>query len=120
MTQYNTLNVKLSSSQLNNLKYAIKNRTEVTLNLSSNLVGDSNDESNFPHKLLLTNTQVSKIRKAFANCSSTNIEFSKIQLLKMVQSRGFALYEITGPLLKGLSSISKIVNKVENFSEKKE
>ena len=109
MTQYDTLNVKLSSSQLNKLKYAIKNRTEVTLNLSSNLVGDSNDESNFPHKLLLTNTQVSKIRKAFANCSSTNIEFSKIQLLK-VQSRGFALYEITGPLLKGLSSISKIVN----------
>ena len=64
MTQYNTLNVKLSNSQLNKLKPAIKNGTEVTLNLSSNLIGNSNDETNFPHKLLLTDTQVSKIRKA--------------------------------------------------------
>ena len=63
MTQYNTLNVKLSNSQLNKLKPAIKNGTEVTLNLSSNLIGTSNDETNFPHKLLLTDTQVSKIRK---------------------------------------------------------
>ena len=44
--------------------------TEVTLNLSSNLIRSSNDETNFPHKLLLTDTQVSKIRKAFANGSS--------------------------------------------------
>ena len=49
MTQYNTLNVKLSNSQLNKLKSAIKNGTEVTLNLSSNLIGSSNDEINFPH-----------------------------------------------------------------------
>ena len=49
MTQYNTLNVKLSNSQLNKLKFAIKNRTEVTLNLSSNLIGKSDDETNFPH-----------------------------------------------------------------------
>ena len=60
MTQYNTLNVKLSSSQLNKLKSAIKNGTEVTLNLSLNLIGSSNDETDFPHKLLLTDTQVSK------------------------------------------------------------
>ena len=85
MTQYNTLNVKLSNSQLNKLKSAIKNGTEVTLNLSSNLIGNSNDETNFPHKLLLTDTQVSKIRKAFANGSSANIKFSKIQLSKIVQ-----------------------------------
>ena len=58
MTQYNTLNVKLSYSQLNKLKYAIKNGNEVTLNLSSNLIGSSNDEINFPHKLLLTDTQI--------------------------------------------------------------
>ena len=55
MTQDNTLNVKLSNSQLNKLKSAIKNRTEVTLSLSSNLIGISNDETNFPHKWLLTN-----------------------------------------------------------------
>ena len=67
MTQYNTLNVKLFNSQLNG--------TDVTLNLSSNLIGNSNDETNFPDKLLLTNSQVSKIGKAFANGSSTNIKF---------------------------------------------
>ena len=55
MTQYNTSNVKLLNSQLNKLKSAIKNRTEVTINLSSNLIGNSNDKTNFPHKLLLTN-----------------------------------------------------------------
>ena len=67
MTQYNTLNVKFSNSRLNKLKSGIKNRTEVTFNLSSNLIGSSYDENNFPHKLLLTNTQASKICKAFAN-----------------------------------------------------
>ena len=61
--------MKLSNSQLNKLKSGIKSGTEVTLKLSSNLVGDSNDENNFPHKLLLTNTQVSKLCKAFANKS---------------------------------------------------
>ena len=65
MTQYSTLNVKLSKSQLNKLKSGTKNDTEVTLKLSSNVVGDSNDENYFPHKLFLTNTQVSKLRKAF-------------------------------------------------------
>ena len=67
----------MSNSQLNKLKSTIKNGTEVTLNLSSNLIINSNNETNFPHKLLLTNTQVSKLRKAFANGWSTNIKFSK-------------------------------------------
>ena len=49
MTQYNTLNVKLSNSQLNKLKFGIKNGTEATLKLWSNVVGDSNDENNFLH-----------------------------------------------------------------------
>ena len=62
MTQYNTLNVKLSNSQLNRLKSGIKNGPQVTLKLSSNVDDDSNDENNFPHKLLLTNTQVSRLR----------------------------------------------------------
>ena len=61
-------------SQLNTLKSGIKNGTEVTLKLSSNVIGDSIDENNFPHKLLLTNTQVSKLRKAFVNNSSTNMK----------------------------------------------
>ena len=57
MSQYNTLNVKVSNLQLNKLKCAIKNRIEVTLNLSSNIIGNSNDDNIFFHKLLLTNTQ---------------------------------------------------------------
>ena len=56
MTQYNTINVKLYNSKLHELKSAIKNGTEVTLNLSSNLIGNSNDETNFPHKLLSNDT----------------------------------------------------------------
>ena len=59
MTPCNTLNVKLSNSRLNKLKSGMKNGPEVTLKLSSNVFGNSNDETNFPHKLLLTNTQVS-------------------------------------------------------------
>ena len=65
MTQYNSLNVELSNSQLNKFKSAIKNETEIVLRLSSNMIGD--DETNFPHKLLLTNRQVSKLPKAKAN-----------------------------------------------------
>ena len=72
MTQYSSLNVKLSNSQLNKFKSAIKNETEVVLRLSSNMIGDN--ETNFPHKLLLTNGQVVNLRKAFVNKSSTNIK----------------------------------------------
>ena len=75
MTQYNSLNVKLSNSQLNKLKSAIKNETDVVLRLSSNMIGDN--ENSFPHKLLLTNTQVSNLCKVFANNSSANIKLSK-------------------------------------------
>ena len=99
MTHCNTLNVKLSNSQLNKLKLGIKNGTEVTLKISSDVVGDSNDENNFPHKLLLTNTQVLELGKAFANGSSANIKLSETQLHKIGQSGGF-LGRLLGPLLK--------------------
>ena len=75
MTKYNTLNVKLSNLQLNKLKSGIKNATQVTLNISSNVVGDSNVATNFPHTLLLTDTQVLRICKAFVNGSSANKNF---------------------------------------------
>ena len=65
MTQYNTLNIKLSNSQLNKLKSRTKKGTEVTLKRSSNVAGDSNNENNFPHKLLLTNTQVNNGRPSY-------------------------------------------------------
>ena len=82
MTQCNSLNVNLSSSQLNKLKSAIKNESEVVLRLSSNIIGDN--ETNFPHELLLTNRQVSKLREAFTNNSSTDIKLSKTQLSKII------------------------------------
>ena len=87
MTQYDTLNIKLFNSQMNKLKSGIKNVNEVTLKISSNVVGDSNNENNFPHKLLLTNTQVSRLCKAFANDSSANTKLSKTQLHKIGKSR---------------------------------
>ena len=52
MIKYNSLNVKLSKSQLNKLKSAIKDETDVVLRLSSNMIGNSDDETNFSHKLL--------------------------------------------------------------------
>ena len=110
MTQYNSLNVKLSNSQLNKLKSAIKNETEVVLRLSSNMIGDN--ETNFPLKLLLTNRQVSNLRKAFANNSSADIKLSKTQLSKMIQSGGF-LSRLLGPLLKtGLPLIKNVIKPI--------
>ena len=107
MTQYNSLNVKLSNSQLNKFKSAIKNETEVVLRLSSNMIGDN--ETNFSHKLLLTNRQVSNLRKAFANHSSADIKLSKTQLSKIIQSGGF-LGRLLDPLLKtGLPLIKNLI-----------
>ena len=109
MTQYNSLNVKLSNSQLNKLKSSIKNETDVVLRILSNMVGNLNDNTNFPHELLLTNRQVANIRKAFANHSSTDIKLSKTQLSKMMQSEGF-LGKLLGPLLKtGLPLIKNVI-----------
>ena len=109
MTQYNSLNVKLSNSQLNKLKSSIKNETDVVLRISSNMVGDSNDNTNFPHELLLTNRQVANIRKAFANHSSIDIKLSKTQLSKMIQSGG-VLGKLLGPLLKtGLPLMKSVI-----------
>ena len=82
MTQYNRLNTKLLNSQLNKLKSEIKNENDVVIRLSPNIIGDSNDRTNFPHELLLTNRKVSSIRKVFANNSSVDIKFSKTQVIK--------------------------------------
>ena len=87
MTQYNSLNIKLSYSQLNKLKSAIKNETDVIVRLSPNMIGNSDDETNFSHKLLLTNRQVANLRKAFANHTSTDIKLSKAQLIKVQEGR---------------------------------
>ena len=110
MTQYNNLNVKLSNSQLSKLKSAKENATDVVLRISSCMVGNSNDNTNFPHKLLLTDRQVANIRKAFANILSTDVKFSKTQLLKMMQSGGFLgnlLNKLAGPLMKVAMPLTK-------------
>ena len=78
MTQYNSLNVKLSNSQLNKLKSSVKNETDVVLRISSNMVGNSNDNTNFPHELLLTNRQVANIRKAFAKIHQLTLNCQKL------------------------------------------
>ena len=113
MTQYNSLNVKLSNSQLNKLKSSIKNENDdVVLRISSNMVSNSNDNTNFPHELLLTNRQVANIHKAFANHSSIDIKLSKTQLSKMIQSGGFLanfLGKLAGPLMKVAMPLAKNV-----------
>ena len=75
MTQYNSLNVKLPNSQLNKLKSAIQNESEVVLRLSSNMIGD--DE----RKLLLTNRQVANLGKVFANYLSMGLSYQKLNCL---------------------------------------
>ena len=83
------------------------------MKISLNVLGDSNDETNFPRKLLLTNTQVLKLRKAFANNSSATIKLSKTQLLKIVQSGRF-LGGLLGPLLKtGLLLIENVLKPLD-------
>ena len=96
MTQYNTLNIKLSNES-------------------------SNDETNVPHKLLLTDTQVSKICNAFANGTSANLKFSKTQLSKIVQSGGFiGLNYLIAPI-KGLTSLLQFINnKLKNVLQNKD
>ena len=106
MTQKNTLNVKFSTLQLN------KNGTEVTSKLSSDINGDSNDENDFLHKLLLTNTQVLRLCKAFVKNSSANIKLPKTWLHKIGQSGGL-LGRHLGLLLKtGLLSMKNVLKPI--------
>ena len=116
MTHYNSVNVKLSNYQLNKLKSSIKNKTGVTSRFSSNMINESNDETDFSHKVILTKRRVLKLRKAFDNNLSTDIKFSKTQLSTMEQSGGF-FDTFFGSLLKTglllmkneLTSLAKIV-----------
>ena len=79
----------------------------VILRLSSNMIGNSDDEANFRHKLLLTNRQVANLRKTFANHTSTDIKLSKAQLTK-IQKGGFLKFLM--PLLKsGLLLLKSVI-----------
>ena len=103
MAQYNALNVQLPSSQLNKLKLGIKNGTWVTSKPSSNAVGDFNDDTNFPHKFLLTNTQVSR-----------SVKLLQMFLHKIGQS-GEYLGRPLGPLPKTALLLMEIV--LRTFAE---
>ena len=87
MVHYNSLNIRLLNSQLDKLKSGIKNCTEVTLNFSSNVIGDSYDETYFPHRLLLADSQVSRLSRAFVNNSSTKYRFFSPLLVDMTSSK---------------------------------
>ena len=80
MLEYNTANAKLSNSQLNKLKSAIKNRQRTTLRISAKMF----NSDNLPHKLLLTTRQTTKLRNAIENNMTTDIKLSKANLDSMV------------------------------------
>ena len=115
MSQYHTFNVKLFNWQLNKFKSGIKNGTEVTLNLSLNVIGNSNDETNFSYKSLSTNTLVSRLCKAFTNGSSANIKLSKTQMHKIGQSWAF-FSRILEPFLKTGFPLKKCTEAIKVFN----
>ena len=85
MVEYTKVNVKLSNSQLEKLKDAVSNNTGTTLRISSKIFNGDN----LPHEFLLTTRQKTKIRHAFNNNASTNVQLSKAQINKIIQSGGF-------------------------------
>ena len=95
MVEYNTINAKLSDSQLNKLKSAVKNKQGTTLSMSARTFNGNN----LPHELLLTTQQKTELRNAVENNMATDIKLSKAQTSKIIQSEGF-LDKFLGPLLK--------------------
>ena len=109
MTPYDSVNVKLCNSQLNKLKSATKNETEMMVRLPSDMIGNSNDEASFPHKLFLADRIVANLHKTFANNFSGNIKLSKTDPSKTIQSGRF-LGRLLGPLMKvGLSLVKNVL-----------
>ena len=106
MVECNTINAKLSDSQLNKLKSAVKNKQETTLTMSARMFNGNN----VPHKLLLTTRQITKLRNPIENNMATYIKLSKAQISKIIQSGGF-LGKLLGPLLKTRLPLLKSVIK---------
>ena len=105
MVEYNTVNAKLSNSQLNKLKSVVKNRQGTTLQMNTRMFS----ANNLPHELLLTTRQTTKLRNAIENNMSTDIKLSKAQISKIIQSGGF-LGKCLGPLLKtGLPLLKSVI-----------
>ena len=105
MVEYNRINAKLSDSQLNQLKSAVKNKQRTTLRMSARMFNGYN----LPHELLLTTRQSTKLRNAIENNMATNIKLSKAQISKIIQSGGF-LGKLLDPLLKtGLPLLKSVI-----------
>ena len=105
MIEYNAINVKLSDSQLNRLKSAVKNNQGTTLRMKARMFS----ANNLPYELLLTTRQTTKLRNAIENNMATDIKLSKAQISKIIQSGGF-LGKLLGPLLKtGLPLIKNVI-----------
>ena len=93
MVEYNTVNAKLSNSQLNKLKSAVKSNEGTILRMNARMF----NRKNLPHELLLTTRQTNKLRNAIENNMSTDIKLSKAQISKIIQSGEF-LGNLLGPL----------------------
>ena len=105
MVEYTKVNVKLSNSQLKTLKDNVSNNTGTTLTISLKMF----NSNHLPHELLLTTKQKTKIRNAFNSNTSTDINLSKAQINKIIQSGGF-LGKLLSPLLKiGLPLIKNVL-----------
>ena len=99
MVEYSKGNVKLSDTQLQKIKTAVKNKTGTTLRISFKMFNGKD----LPHELLLTTRQKTKLRNAFNNNMSTELKLSKAQISKLIQSEGFlrsSLSKLAGPLMK--------------------
>ena len=108
MVEYNAINAKLSNSQLNKLKNAVRNRQETTLRMNARIFNGNN----LPHELLLTTRQTTELRNSIENNMSTEIKLCKAQISKIIQSGGFlgALSsKLAGPLMKVAVQIAKKV-----------
>ena len=109
MVEYNTVNAKLSNSQLNKLKTAVKNKQGTTLRISARMFNGNS----FPHELFLTQRQITKLRNNIENNLSTDIKLSKAQISKIIQSGGF-LDKLLGPLLKtGLPLLKSVIKPLD-------
>ena len=105
MVECNTVNSKLSNSQLNKLKRAVKNKQGTTFRMNARMFNGNN----LPHELLLTTRQTTKLRNAIENNLQTDIKLSKAQISKILQSGGF-LGKTLGPLLKtGLPLLKSVI-----------
>ena len=109
MVEYNTVNAKLSDSQLNKLKSAVKTKQGTILRMNARMFNGNN----LPHELLLTIRQATKLRSPIKNNISTDIKLSKAQILKTIQSGGFIgslLSKIAGTLMKVAVSLAKNIS----------